>query len=548
MKVALVFAKIEELYIEEGLKHEHIGLAYIAAQLDKHNINNTIIDGHMFGYDNKKIVDIIVEGEYEVVGFSVLYSNYESSQEIIKEIFKRNTNIKIFMGGQHVSFCAEEVLKENEEVDLVVRGEGEFTVCEVIDAFQGSKKIEEIKGITYKRGNEIIHNKDREPMENIEKYVVPNHGVLEESLKKGQLSSLNFLAGRGCQFNCSFCTGSKIFNPIGKKAWRVKSADNFVDEIREMHERFSGDENLYEVYHFCDLNFINESYNGKIWVDKFNQNMEKLDFNIWFYILTRVDSVVHQKEMVKRLRNNGLVQVEIGLEAGSSNGLKTFEKNITVNQSKEAVAFLRNQNIDINTSGFIMYHPYSTLDELKENANFLLEINYWKILHLFTKMALYPGSDITSKVKASGLLNRTYKHNKVYDYHFENAKVEVLFNNINENLDFHMLNTICNKIIFYEMELTLTYRKIEKIVLDVNELKKSIEMIEKDIRESIKASKNLIYNFFIECIENAQIGWDAQRFDFAKNIFTRKYMLQGDEVREKYLEYSENILKFVDAL
>ncbi|AZR74045.1 hypothetical protein BBF96_11955 [Anoxybacter fermentans] len=136
-----------------------------------------------------------------------------------------------------------------------------------------------------------------------------------------------------------------------------------MDELEILLNKYGDNYNLHEVVNFCDLNFINTSSNGIKWVRDFVDEMLKRQIFCFFYILTRVDSVVNNKDLVKSLRQVGLVQVEMGLEV--------YNKGIEINQSYEAINFLRKQRIDITPCGFVTYHPYSNISELRNNAEFL---------------------------------------------------------------------------------------------------------------------------------------------------------------------------------
>ena len=132
MKVGLIFAKIGFLRKMEVISNEHIGLGYIANLLKINGIEFEIIDGHFFSLGVEEMVKQIEKGKFDVLGFSVLYSNFEETIEIIDSIKKNNPSIFIYLGGQHVSFCPEDILLENKNVDVIMLGEGEVTTVELI--------------------------------------------------------------------------------------------------------------------------------------------------------------------------------------------------------------------------------------------------------------------------------------------------------------------------------------------------------------------------------------------------------------------------------
>lgn len=550
MKICLAFAKIQQLKQMEIISNEHIGLGYIANSLSQKNYDYKIIDGHFFDYSIEDMAKRILDEKFDVIGFSVVYSNFRDTIEIIDLIKKMNPNIFVFLGGQHVSFCAKEILINNKNVDLIMCGEGEFTTIELMEYLEGKKELEEIQGITYRSNDArmIRENAWRQPRTRIEDYGEIKRDVLDEGLQKGLTCSLNIMAGRGCIFNCSFCTGNRIFNPYKNCSWRVSIAENIVKNLKDLIRKYNKYDNLYEIVNFCDLNFINETKDGLKWIDDFTNLMKQENLDIWFYVMTRVDSIVNQQKRMKQLRDCGLVQVEMGLESGNDQGLAVYNKHISTSQSIKAVNLLRKLRIDFGMSGFIMYHPYITLDELRKNSEFLMKIEYWKVLFLYTKMALYPGAEITEQVKKTNLLYDTYSHYEVYDYRFQDERIEVLYNSIVEKIPFEILNEYSESISYIELQMTLNYRKLERIsTLTETDFNKRIHSIELPLNQNIYLSKELIHKFFLESISLAEEGWNEKKFETLAGVFSLKYTKINDKIIKLYDEYGNNILEFLEV-
>ena len=550
MKICLAFAKIQQLKQMEIISNEHIGLGYIANSLSQKNYDYKIIDGHFFDYSIEEMAKRILDEKFDVIGFSVVYSNFRDTIEIIDLIKKMNPNIFVFLGGQHVSFCAKEILINNKNVDLIMCGEGEFTTIELMEYLEGKKELEEIQGITYRSNDArmIRENAWRQPRTRIEDYGEIKRDVLDEGLQKGLTCSLNIMAGRGCIFNCSFCTGNRIVNPYKNCSWRVSIAENIVKNLKDLIRKYNKYDNLYEIVNFCDLNFINETKDGLKWIDDFTNLMKQENLDIWFYVMTRVDSIVNQQKRMKQLRDCGLVQVEMGLESGNDQGLAVYNKHISTSQSIKAVNLLRKLRIDFGMSGFIMYHPYITLDELRKNSEFLMKIEYWKVLFLYTKMALYPGAEITEQVKKTNLLYDTYSHYEVYDYRFQDERIEVLYNSIVEKIPFEILNEYSESISYIELQMTLNYRKLERIsTLTETDFNKRIHSIELPLNQNIYLSKELIHKFFLESISLAEEGWNEKKFETLAGVFSLKYTKINDKIIKLYDEYGNNILEFLEV-
>ena len=548
MKVGLVFVKDSFLRAKEAVCNEHVGLGYLANSLQRAGFDYEVIDAHFWNMSYQEVVNEILKNNFDAIGFSVLYSNFVETMRVINEVKENINKALIFMGGHHVSFCAKEILDGNKNVDVIIKGEGERTLVELLRCYLDKGDFSNILGITFRDcDGKIVDMPWRKPLDNIDEYGKINRDVLERGLKAGLTCSLNILAGRGCLFKCSFCTGNKMFDPYGECGWRVEAPKKVVSELAELIYKYGNYENAYEVVNFCDLNFINESKRGITWINEFITEMKRQQLNIWFYIMTRVDSIIRNKDIVEKLRHCGLVQIEMGLESGAETGLKVFNKQISTNQSVIAVNYLRKRHIDFGMSGFIMYQPYTTVEELRINADFLDEIDYWKVDFLFTKMALYPGTKITEDMKKSNNLYDTFCHYNVYDWMFFDSNIEKMYNSISDYLEYSILSGISDTHTNFELVMTLTYRRIEKLTSD-NRMLALVNNAEMEVRTCISHAKKIIYDYFCSVLELVDKGWREKEFEISSNQFMAEYVSYNDKVLESFKKYKDNVEEIITCI
>ena len=548
MKVGLVFVKDSFLRAKEAVCNEHVGLGYLANSLQRAGFDYEVIDAHFWNMSYQEVVNEILKNNFDAIGFSVLYSNFVETMRVINEVKENINKALIFMGGHHVSFCAKEILDGNKNVDVIIKGEGERTLVELLRCYLDKGDFSNILGITFRDcDGKIVDMPWRKPLDNIDEYGKINRDVLERGLKAGLTCSLNILAGRGCLFKCSFCTGNKMFDPYGECGWRVEAPKKVVSELAELIYKYGNYENAYEVVNFCDLNFINESKRGITWINEFITEMKRQQLNIWFYIMTRVDSIIRNKDIVEKLRHCGLVQIEMGLESGAETGLKVFNKQISTNQSIIAVNYLRKRHIDFGMSGFIMYQPYTTVEELRINADFLDEIDYWKVDFLFTKMALYPGTKITEDMKKSNNLYDTFCHYNVYDWMFFDSNIEKMYNSISDYLEYSILSGISDTHTNFELVMTLTYRRIEKLTSD-NRMLALVNNAEMEVRTCISHAKKIIYDYFCSVLELVDKGWREKEFEISSNQFMAEYVSYNDKVLESFNKYKDNVEEIITCI
>jgi radical SAM superfamily enzyme YgiQ (UPF0313 family) len=133
-----------------------LGLSHIASVLIemKHDVY-----GIDFNFEKKpkmKIKNLFKKKDIDIVGLTSVSSNYNYIKEISKHIRGISQNVLIIFGGIHATFNKEKILLENNNIDLVVYGEGESTIKEFIENYP--KSFDKINGIAYRENGKIVIN------------------------------------------------------------------------------------------------------------------------------------------------------------------------------------------------------------------------------------------------------------------------------------------------------------------------------------------------------------------------------------------------------
>jgi radical SAM superfamily enzyme YgiQ (UPF0313 family) len=212
--------------------YEPLSLGYIASYLKQKGYVDIRIHSATFESDRQIIT---LAAAADVVGITAMSPMMTHASVLISEIKKRNSKIIVVVGGVHPSALPEVVLKNN-NIDFVVRGEGEITFCELVEAIEGKRSIEEVPGISYRKNGEVIHNQARELIENLDTIPYPARDLLgqEKFVKQyyqntGQRRA-NLFSSRGCPFNCRSCASCCVWS----RRWRGRSAENITYEIKEL--------------------------------------------------------------------------------------------------------------------------------------------------------------------------------------------------------------------------------------------------------------------------------------------------------------------------
>lgn len=256
------------------------------------------------------------------VGISAMTGNQiRNGLEITDIIKEKFPHLPIIWGGSHHSLLPEQALQEK-NIDIVVRGEGEETLLELVRSFEKGKDIDSILGISFKKNGKIVHNPDR-PFLNMDDLPDPAWRFVDiDNYYFSNLSSRNVVleTSRGCPHRCEFCVDPKL----NKRNWRCMSAKRIVETITFLKEKYRIDGIV-----FWDDNFFVDS--GR--VEEFCKLSIKHNLNIKWEADCRADYLCRMDDdFLKLLKSAGLDAFFIGAESGSQKVLDTIKKDITVEQ------------------------------------------------------------------------------------------------------------------------------------------------------------------------------------------------------------------------
>lgn len=325
----------------------NMALAYLSASVERTSHKPLIIDSFP-QRPRKYILNKIKEHSPDIIGFSVLTYNLKASVELAKKIKIIYPHIKIIFGGIHPTLLPEETLKIS-WIDAVCIGEGERSLVELLDHLEAEKEPK-VKGIWYKKGNEIIRNELREWEKDLDSLPFPNwdHWDMELYLKTFPKVSggLYILASRGCPFECSFCSQKSIKESMPdyvSSYHRVRSANNIIQEIKiniEKYKRLG-----LRAFLFADDTFgINRKQ-----FNEFTEYYVKENFHkkyLWG-CQTRADII--DEEWVSRAKKSGCFLIEFGLENSNEMiRIKKYNKKITDEQFRDALGWLKKYKMIYN--------------------------------------------------------------------------------------------------------------------------------------------------------------------------------------------------------
>ena len=370
-----------------------LGLAYLAAVLEKNNVQVRIFDNHTLKKPYKCIIDSLSEFPADVVGIACTTATYLSCISVASLIRKYYPDKIIVSGGPHPTLFPKQMLKTG-FFDAVFVGEAESALCD----FVLSDSIDEwkdIKGIVFKQAGEFISTGKPEPIANLDdlpmpaRHLLPMHkypkviGLLDVS----PVYSIN--SSRGCPYSCSFCS-CRI---VGGPGFRSFSPGYIVDEI----------EYLINKYRARGIYFRENCFtaNPKR-VIELCYLIKKRKIDIQWVCESRVDTI--DEDIVREMAQAGCRSIWFGVETGSERVLETIAKKNTV-KKKIVEAFALCKKYRIKTGASIMLGLLGeTKKEMYETLDFANRLDpYWS---WFIPYRCMPGSEMYNMVIKKGCYDK----------------------------------------------------------------------------------------------------------------------------------------------
>lgn len=339
------------------------------------------------GYNSKAFIEDISDPDWkelenaDLIGISSITSTAPRAFRLASKF--RSKGIPIVMGGPHSTFLPEESLAY---ADYVVRGEGEETIVELIEHLESGKPLNDIRGLSYREGDNLIHNPERPLLTDLNVAPIPDLNVVHNWEKR---TTIPIATSRGCPFGCRFCSVIQMFG----RRYRFKSIDRIIEEIKAVAAR-----KKVHIF-FIDDNFAANKERTKDLL----RRMIVEDIHVEWSAQVRTD-IVRDAELIDLMSQTGCFGVFVGFESINPRTLSLYNKKQKVDDIVDCIKTLKKTDISIHGM-FVLGGDTDDIETIRSTKKFAKRLGIHSVQ--FLMLTPLPGTPVFEDLKQQGRLLHT---------------------------------------------------------------------------------------------------------------------------------------------
>ena len=372
-----------------------LAYGYLAAMLQKSGYSVEIYCMDVFHYTNDQLEKKLSNSQYDLIGAGFMPARFEETVVgLCQSINKYKKKAWFFLGGPGPTPIPQYML-ERLEVDLVVLGEAEHTILEIMEAKLGQRTLAEIKGIAYRDGDQVRINSRRPLYRDLDALPWPAWDLFPMESYTGSIQMMGMEAkekmmtittSRGCTDTCSFCYRIE-------KGLRIRDLNEVIKEIKYLIETYGT-----TFFQFQDELFVFPRQR----VFEFEELLKEHNLKISYCCNSR--AVLFDEEVATSLMRLGCKFVNIGFESVDQAVLDEMNKRVTIEENFKALEVANKVKIGVGLN-FLWGFENDTLETLWKNVEAVKIYNSFDQVRTIRPPSPYPGSPLYYRAIQKGLLS-----------------------------------------------------------------------------------------------------------------------------------------------
>jgi radical SAM superfamily enzyme YgiQ (UPF0313 family) len=366
---------IEPMGVHKGL---NTGLGYLCAVIKD---ETKVFDFNNNSRNVEERMDAIPG--YDVIGISLKSFNVTDAVAIGKRV--KNKNNFLIVGGVHISIDGYNFLKDNEQFDVAVAGEGELLVNNLLSCLKsGEPKLEKIPGLLIRKDNKVISTGPAHRVNDLAALPFPSYKSFDSV--EGRISNYPLVTSRGCPYSCTYCCVKKV---MGRK-WYANTPERIIEELEYAVKEYG-----ITRFNIQDDDFTLDMERAKTFCTVLIDNKLNLIWSCPNGI--RADRV--DRELLELMKKAGCFAITVGIETGNPDEFETIQKGEKLETVTSMISLA--QEVGMYVYGnFIIGLPRSTLASTRKTIEFAKNLKLDS--SIFNLLVPFPGTEIYDWTNANG--------------------------------------------------------------------------------------------------------------------------------------------------
>ena len=380
-KVLLITPPFHSGVVESAGVWMPLHFAYLAGAARAAGAEVRIYDAMSLYHTHADIARTVEDWQPDIVGVTAITAMEPDAREVCANVKRVAPQAITVLGNNHPTYLWEQILRDDPNVDLIVRGEGEFTIAELVKAVIAKDGFDRIAGLAYRRDGVPVMTGPRQLMTNLDQ-LEPAWDLIDwpsyyyRPVKEGRLAIAS--TSRGCIASCSFCSQQKFW----QRQWRCRSAEAVVAELAHLRSTYD-----VRVVMFSDETPTTDPVRWERILDLLIERQ----LGVEILMETRVIDIIRDEPILHKYRQAGVSHIYVGVEATRQASLDLFKKDINVEQGRRAIELINTHDM-ISETSFVLGTPDETPETIKQTIE--IAKHYGPDMAFFLAITPWPYSAI----------------------------------------------------------------------------------------------------------------------------------------------------------
>lgn len=388
MKVLLLTSPVVQPDFDRIARLPNLGLASLAAHVDD---LCTVHVADIHGQRHPRDYVLSIVKDYDLVGLTAMSFQYQEALKLAR--IAKEAGAETVFGGYHPTLAYQEIAESPDArlIDYIVRGEGEATFRELVEAKLEARSLKDAPGLSFHDGKKMVHNPAR-PLLDVSEIRMPNRNarLLTKGFESLGVPIDSVETSRGCTQGCKFCSINLMYG----RRFRKFPLERVIADIQDAEAHGAGSIFFPDDNITLDVKRLEQLCQAII-----DAGLTHLRYKTQ----ASASGIASSKRLVDKMGEAGFDGVFLGVESVNKRNLQFLGKGRMSDDAERAVQYLHDNNIIVST-GLIGGNPEDEAEDIWENFRLARKLKV--DVPIFYISTPYPKTQMRAELEEMGLVTK----------------------------------------------------------------------------------------------------------------------------------------------